>query len=634
MKCNEENLYDYIENKLDDEKLKMVEEHIRVCKKCTEVLNTFKLMESIGETPFHASSAFTTTVMSKIDKDLYSRKRYFYLNKIIENKRKIVKYTAVAVLAFAVISIPMFSEKFNLVGNLKNNNLVKVQEDNVKIDDIDEKSKNILLKYNYHIEEKISEKQIVLNESFGSNLETEASKEIGLDLSQYKRKEVKQVTYTLKEKTKDNFNGSISAILYYNDKNELIGGFLSYDGYTPGIFPINSRSEVIPEGFEPQTFKFESVESIELIKFEYSNGENLGVEKRSTITRNLEKFLAALETSKPINKEFNGKKSVENQYMICINYKDKAVLRLYYYKDINKIDITGLNDWHYETTDELRALVEAGGLTKETTAVSKKDLRNKITNSVDYFSSAQGIFRLYEKRLNSDVTVDYKVKLKDIPSSYEKETSKDGTIVEATLNENKKTIFDNNSKTFRVGDVSVSKGGTARNDIEATLNEDKRSIFDKNTKTFRVEDVSVSKRDTTRDNIENRYGTASDGSSVGYLRRDPLFLLYANESLFNQNLAVGILKDESKWSISAIEKYLDLDAAIIEGTLDNYYSVKFASTKYKIWVEKNTGIVLKTEWYDENGVITKKLETTSIKLNIPIDDKEMKKDITGYTESN
>lgn len=598
MKCNEEILYNYIENKLNDEKLKMVEEHIRVCKKCTEVLNTFKLMESIGETPLHASSRFATTVMSKIDKDLYSRKRYFHLNKIIENKRKVVKYTAVAVLAFVVISIPMFSEKFNLVGNLKNNNLVKVQEDNVKIDDIDEKSKNILLKYNYHIEEKISEKQIVLNESFGSNLETEASKEIGLDLSQYKLKEVKQVTYTLKEKTKDNFNGSISAILYYNDKNELIGGFLSYDGYTPGIFPINSRSEVIPEGFEPKTFKFENVESIELIKFEYSNGENLGVEKRSTITRNLEKFLAALETSKPINKEFNGKKSVENQYMICINYKDKAVLRLYYYKDINKIDITGLKDWHYETTDELKALVEAGDLTKETTAVSKRDLRNKIANSVDYFSSAQGTFRLYDKRIDSDVTVDYKVKLKGIPSSYEKETSKDGTVVEATLNENKKAIFDNNSKTFRVGDVSISKEGTARNDIE------------------------------------NRYTTASDGSSKVYLRPDPLFLLYANESLFNQNLAVGILKDESKWSISAIEKYLDLDAAIIEGTLDNYYSVKFASTKYKIWVEKNTGIVLKTEWYDENGVITKKLETTSIKLNIPIDDKEMKKDITGYTESN
>lgn len=487
MKCNEENLYDYIENKLDDEKLKMVEEHIRVCKKCTEVLNTFKLMESIGETPFHASSGFATTMMSKIDKDIYSRKRYFHLNKIIENKRKIVKYTAVAVLAFAVISIPMFSEKFNLVGNLKNNNLVKVQEDNVKIDDIDEKSKNILLKYNYHIEEKISEKQIVLNESFGSNLETEASKEIGLDLSQYKLKEVKQVTYTLKEKTKDNFNGSISAILYYNDKNELIGGFLSYDGYTPGIFPINSRSEVIPEGFEPKTFKFENVESIELIKFEYSNGENLGVEKRSTITRNLEKFLAALETSKPINKEFNGKKSVENQYMICINYKDKAVLRLYYYKDINKIDITGLKDWHYETTDELKALVEAGDLTKETTAVSKRDLRNKIANSVDYFSSAQGTFRLYDKRIDSDVTVDYKVKLKGIPSSYEKETSKDGTVVEATLNENKKAIFDNNSKTFRVGDASISKEGTARNDIE------------------------------------NRYTTASDGSSKVYLRPDLYF---------------------------------------------------------------------------------------------------------------
>lgn len=118
-----------------------------------------------------------------------------------------------------------------------------------------------------------------------------------------------------------------------------------------------------------------------------------------------------------------------------------------------------------------------------------------------------------------------------------------------------------------------------------------------------------------------------------YLRPDPLFLICANESLLNQNLAVGTLKDESKWSISTIEKYLDLDAAVIEGTFDNYYSDKLASTKYKAWVEKNTGIVLKMEWYDENGDITKELETTSIKLNIPIDDEEMKKDTTGYTKA-
>ncbi|WP_291572515.1 DUF4830 domain-containing protein [Clostridium sp. UBA4548] len=597
MKCNEENLYNYIENKLDDENLKMVEEHIRVCKKCTEVLNAFKLMESISETPLHAPSGFAATVMSKIDKGLYSRKKYFYLNKIIGSRRTVAKCTAVAVLAFAVISIPMFNEKFNLVGKLKNNNIARVQKENVQKEDIDEKSKNILLKYNYHIEEKLSEKQIVINESFGSNLEIEASKEIGLDLAQYKHVEVKQVTYALREKSKYNFNGSISAVLYYNDKNELIGGGLSYDGYDPGIFPINSRSQVRPEGFEPATFKFENIESVELIKFTNGSDGNLGVEKRTTITNNLEKFLSVLETSKPINKEFSGKRSVENQYMICINYKDKAELRLYYYKDINKIDIVGLKDWHYETTDDLRALIETEDLTKESKEVSKRDLRNKIANSVDYFTSAKGSFRWNQKRFNNDVTVDYKVELKDTPSSYEKETSKDGNILEATLNGNMKTIFDNNTKTYRSGEVSTSKGGTTRN------------------------------------NIENKYATASDGSSEVYLRPDPLFLIYAKESLFNQNLAVGILKDESKWSISAVEKYLELDAAVIEGTFDNYYSVKFDSTKYKAWVEKNTGIILKMEWYDENGETTTELETTFIKLNIPIDDKEMKKDTTGYTEA-
>lgn len=64
-----------------------------------------------------------------------------------------------------------------------------------------------------------------------------------------------------------------------------------------------------------------------------------------------------METSKPHNEAFRGKRSTENEYMICINYKDGVELRVFYHRDINKIDIISLPNWHFETNEELQRLI-------------------------------------------------------------------------------------------------------------------------------------------------------------------------------------------------------------------------------------------------------------------------------------
>jgi len=280
------------------------------------------------------------------------------LYKYIENKSKIIRYASVAILALIIVSVPLLNKKFNLIGNEKNNNVVRVCNEigNIPKYDIDEISKEVLLKHNYHISEKLSENQIILSEIFGFNLEVDASKAIDLDLEQYKYSEVKKVSYALKEKSQYNFNGNIDAHLLYNDKSELIGAFLAYEGYTPSIVSLNDKTNIRPEKFDPVTFKFENVESIEILEPSKSNNSVWG-EKRTISSSDSGKFLSVLETSKPHNEAFRGKRSTENEYMICINYKDGVELRLFYHRDINKIDIINLPNWYFETNEELERLI-------------------------------------------------------------------------------------------------------------------------------------------------------------------------------------------------------------------------------------------------------------------------------------
>lgn len=273
-------------------------------------------------------------------------------------KRLSVRYASVAILALVIVSVPLLNQKFNLIGNEKNNNIVKVDNEmgNMPKYDIDEISKEVLLKYNCHISEKLSENQITLSEVFGFNLEVDASKAVGLDLEQYKYSEVKKVSYALKEKSQYNFNGNINAHLLYNDKSELIGAFLSLEGYTPSIVSLNDKKNIRPENFDPAIFKFENVENIEILEPSNSNNSVWG-EKRTVSSSDLEKFLSVLETSKPHNEAFIGKCSRESEYMICINYKDGVELRLFYHRDINKIDIINLPNWYFETNEELQRLI-------------------------------------------------------------------------------------------------------------------------------------------------------------------------------------------------------------------------------------------------------------------------------------
>lgn len=98
MNCNTDILFKYIDNILSDEEELIVEEHINHCESCRETYNTFKLLEGLEEEDDICVDV-SSKVMECIDKNKYSKKNYWYLNKFVINKKDIYKFTAVAMVA-------------------------------------------------------------------------------------------------------------------------------------------------------------------------------------------------------------------------------------------------------------------------------------------------------------------------------------------------------------------------------------------------------------------------------------------------------------------------------------------------------------------------------------------------------
>jgi outer membrane lipoprotein-sorting protein len=90
----------------------------------------------------------------------------------------------------------------------------------------------------------------------------------------------------------------------------------------------------------------------------------------------------------------------------------------------------------------------------------------------------------------------------------------------------------------------------------------------------------------------------------------------AKDSLFPQEITLGYLEDYSKWDIldDSIQ-YLGLNVALIEGTFNNYYETKHQASTFKLWVHKDTGVLLKMEEYNKENEVVSSLVTQEIKFN-------------------
>ncbi|KAB2397080.1 MULTISPECIES: hypothetical protein [Bacillus cereus group] len=221
---------------------------------------------------------------------------------------------------------------------------------------------------------------------------------------------------------------------------------------------------------------------------------------------------------------------------------------------------------------------------RNSTEEQKSLIQNKMVNSIDNFSSAQGSFLYYAKLANIDQTIEFDVKLNNKPVSHNKMKNNDGNKVSESTFDGKQhlTVFHDEKQYNLANAISNEEAPVKSQAIPA----------------------------------EQRYIKGPNGKNEGVkLRRDPANMGLANEVLFSQNIALGFLEEKNKWTIKGEEKYLDLPVIIITGEVPNSYAQRHGGKTFKLLVHKDTGILLNFEEYDSNNQIVFNIKVNNINID-------------------
>lgn len=144
MKCDTSMLFDYIDGTLRDEDIKEFEVHLQSCEACRETINTFNLMESIREYNYALPIDVVQSVRNSTNKDLYSNKKYLFINKYFSNKKSIMKYGFAATIALVLTCGIFLNNNYNFVDTLKNFAVATFSKDKNLQKELEDYTKSII----------------------------------------------------------------------------------------------------------------------------------------------------------------------------------------------------------------------------------------------------------------------------------------------------------------------------------------------------------------------------------------------------------------------------------------------------------------------------------------------------------
>jgi outer membrane lipoprotein-sorting protein len=112
---------------------------------------------------------------------------------------------------------------------------------------------------------------------------------------------------------------------------------------------------------------------------------------------------------------------------------------------------------------------------------------------------------------------------------------------------------------------------------------------------------------------------APDGNMSYSLPSDPAGSRMAQDIVAPlRNL--GLMTEDLKlWSVKGEETFLGRKAKVIEGKLPSYFAQKMHASSYKLWVDAETHLLLKKQFYNESNTVMDSFEVTSLEINPELD---------------
>ena len=236
--------------------------------------------------------------------------------------------------------------------------------------------------------------------------------------------------------------------------------------------------------------------------------------------------------------------------------------------------------------------------------MTKEEVLHKLFNSVDYFETAAGEFESYYL---SKSTVKYKVSNKGVIGGYEKVIN----YPDPKNPQSKEKV----SKTY------YNKQHVWHLDLDS-MEYVKFGIMPE-------KEISIVKAD---DIFKMNPDDILEYDTMNIFRETPPNML-AGISLYNYTFIAKYLRPENEWSIEKqSEKLLGHNTLVIAGTLDDSLvdSMQPDEKKFRIWVDKDTGIIVKNEIYSDTGELVSYLHPKSLEINKTFHENEFEPDLNGF----
>ncbi|RBP84462.1 MucB/RseB family protein [Cytobacillus firmus] len=228
--------------------------------------------------------------------------------------------------------------------------------------------------------------------------------------------------------------------------------------------------------------------------------------------------------------------------------------------------------------------------------MTKEEILTKMLNSVDYFETAKGEFKINYADTLGETLIEYELSLNHKAGGYSKETYITDGAKKVTI------LYYKDGTRWEIDENSGSYGeGKYPKEIQGNQSE-----------TLKIEDA---------------FSVDSEGINVTNYRERP-HIGQAASSLFPYEIASNYTRDLNSWDIEKQnEELLGHNTLVIKGEVDRR---KFQS--FRLWVDKDTGILVKYETYNSEGKIVDYLYPTKLEINVPIDSEKFKPNLAGLTK--
>lgn len=240
-------------------------------------------------------------------------------------------------------------------------------------------------------------------------------------------------------------------------------------------------------------------------------------------------------------------------------------------------------------------------------AKTKQEIYERMLNSVDYFDTVAVCFDLKTATDDPGITCEIDTNLLT-GETYEADTSLDAgadmvnrnlASIERYSDGEYVTDYFNDDKTYR---VAHSVEPRLLNELELPEGQPRAFIG------------------------------SNDKQPCYIYRADPTNSVWGSYCLFPQGLTFGFLTDFELWDIEGTETYLDRECLILSGQSNGSYKRKTGVSSFTMYVDSQTGILLKLEGLNESGNTAFSMTVNAISIDGPMTYSMCSPDMSKYAD--